>query len=408
MKRSSRWVLGPQWWVQGLLFTLGTLLLSGPASAASVEEDDEESIPSDMSFSVPAEVLAAKKDSAGQNGFSLLLGASAFLGTDANIYRSPTSAEHDSHAWGNWGYLRSDARWKRNRMLTTANWKQTQYPGHSAVNANYGHVSNWITRPLGRRLDLEVDLDLSHQNDDAVKIDGTKYDRRYGYWRSSAEAVLEWNPGRHHRLRVSGEGLRKNYDETPGLNSLDWHQVAGRAEYRYRFASSHYLDMGYAVANRRYRAEPASIRAGDELPSNPTEHHRYREATVGYNVPMTRGLSAHSSYAYADKRDLFEGYENFRRRQGALGIDLKLTSALSLSADAEHANTDYDHLHGDHGRALRYRTWDVGLGSRLRGNQSCWLFGSVGYYERRSNKSFGTLYRDYHGILTRLGLSVFF
>ncbi|MFN8546384.1 MAG: hypothetical protein U0527_00045 [Candidatus Eisenbacteria bacterium] len=385
MKRSSRLLHDPRWFERGLLFTLGALLLSGPVQAASVEEDDEESIPSDMSFSVPAEVLAAKKDLAGQNGFSLLFGASAFVGTDANIYRSPTSSEHDSRAWGNWGYLRSDARWKRNRMLTTVNWKQTQYPGHSAVNANYGHVSNWISRPLGRRLGLEIDLDLSHQNDDAVRIDGTKYDRRYGYWRSSAEAVLEWNPGRHHRLRLSGEGLRKNYDETPALNSLDWHQLAGRAEYRYRFASSHYLDWGYAVASRRYREEPASVRAGDELPTNPSEHHRYREATVGYNLPIASGASLHSSFVYSDKRDLFQGYENFRRRLGSVGVDLRVTSALSLSADAERAGTDYDHLRGDHGQALRYDTWDLRLGSRLRGNQSCWLFGSVGYYERRSN-----------------------
>ena len=388
---------------------LGPCSLAGPVLAASVEEDDEESFVGDLSFSAPSEILSAKRHAAESAGHSLLFGASAFMGTDDNVYRSPNAGARSGSAWGHWAYARNDLRiGERNRMLTTLNWKQTLYPGHSRLDGAYGHLSNWFTRRLSSTTSLELDMDLSHQNDDAVTITGADYAQNYGYWRSAGEAVLQWSPSPRHRLRASIEGVRKDYAETSGLNSIDWGQWTTSMAYRFRFGTSHWIDLSSALGRRGYRAEPASLVNGREEVSNPVERHRYRGMSIEYLRPLFHGVSLDVAYDYADKHDLFQGYEDYRRRGARLGLGLALTESFDLRFDSELARSNYDHLRGDNGASLKYSTHDVALGGRYRLRPDWSVFASVDRYERDSNKSRGTLYLDYHGVVTRAGMSVFF
>ena len=79
-----------------------------------------------------------------------------------------------------------------------------------------------------------------------------------------------------HRFKIGGEYIFKDYDETAGLNSLDWVQPALKARYRYRFGPYHYLRLWYSISERKYEEEPASLRDSTELSTNPDEKHRYR------------------------------------------------------------------------------------------------------------------------------------
>lgn len=391
-----------------LIAAFSLLLLDSQLSLASnVEEDDEEPVGS-ISLSVPGELTRVKRQLADSTGFSLLAGLSAYVGSDDNVYRSPAETASASDAWGNWVYLRADSRLGANRFLNTVNWKQARYPRHGTVDAAYGSLSNWYTRPLGANFSIELDLDASRQNDDAATISGEKYSRDYAYWRYAAESVLAWEPSRRHRVRLRGEGVLKNYDETTSQNSIDWNQWLVTMSYRLRLLAGQSITCAVARGERRYDSEPASTVSGRELEANPVEHHRYGDLVVTYTAPIHRRVVCDLGYARTTKHDLFQGYENRVTEGYQGGVGLRPIDRLELRIDATRAWRDYAHLLGDGGRKLVYRTQEVGVGARLRIGGPCWAFANVSRYERDTNKSTGTLYRDYSGTLSRGGMSVFF
>ena len=398
---------GPRWLLGMALAACPLLCLAAAALASDVEEDDEETI-GDTGFSVPAEVARSKRHEAGDRGFSFLGGITAFWGGDDNVFRSPGELETHSSTWGNWGYLRADSRLGANRFLNTVKWKQDRFPGHGVVDANFVSSSNWFTRPIAAGLDLELDFDLSHRNDAAANISGLTYSRDYGYWRYAGETVLEWNPSRRHRLRLGVEGVVKNYEETAGLDSIDWKQWLATASYRFRLFSGQSVTATYVTGERGYEEEPAALETGEELPENPAERHRYRDLDLTYIARVTGHLGLQLGYDRASKEDLFRGYESRQSESVSAEIGLEIRNGLELKANGEREWRDYDHILGGADRALNYRRQEVGLGARARVLAPTWIFAYVGYYERETNKSTGTLYRSYRGTQTRGGVSVFF
>lgn len=392
----------------GLALAAALVLVAPLSFASNVEEEEDDDLTGGVTLSVPSEFTRMKRQLADSTGFSLLGGFSAYLGNDDNVFRSPADIEARSETWGNWGYLRADTRLGSNRMLNTLQWKQSQYPSHGRINAAYGALSNWFTRPLGRRFSVELDLDASRQNDDAATIAGGKYSRDYAYWRSAAETVLMWEPSRRHRVRFGGEAVLKNYDETASKNSIDWRQWLWTASYRLKLTAGHSVSVALARGERSYDAERASLVSGRELDANPVEHHRYRDLVATYTATIAPRITADLGYERTTKEDLFEGYESRQSEGFSGGVGLRPLDRLELRASAARAWRDYDHVLGDGGRHLAYRTQELGIGGRLRIAEPCWIFADVHGYERTTNKSTGTVYRDYHGTLTRGGMSVFF
>ncbi|MEZ4652629.1 MAG: hypothetical protein R3E12_03225 [Candidatus Eisenbacteria bacterium] len=375
--------------------------------SASVEEDEETNI-GDVGFSIPAEVARIKRDEAAANGFSLLGGVTAFWGDDGNLFRSPEGLVKKGTTWGNWGYLRADTRWEKRRFLNTIKLSQSRFPGHGVIDADYAKSSNWFSTPLMGGLELELDADFSYQNDDATNIAGQQYTRDYSYRRLAGETVLEWRPFHRQRLRVGFEGVAKDYGETFGQPSLDWKQWTTQASYRLYLPSHQTVTTSYAFGHRRYREEPAGLVDGRELPDNPTEKHRYREWRVDYSIEPISSMEANLGYGFDSKQDLFQGYEDNRVNRWSGDVGWLVRSGVELKLAAERAWKDYRNIKADSGKDLSYRTQQLAAGARVRVTTPSWLFADVSRYERTTNNSTGSSYRDYRGTLIRGGVSAFF
>ena len=388
---------------------LGGIAVTPGAVHASVDEDEDELVGRSMSFSVPLLVADAKRQSAASRGYSILGGVAAYGGADDNVYRSPADSEQNSRAWGTWSYLRSDLRFAADsRLATTVTWRQARFSDHANVDANYVAIGNTFERSLRGAVDLELGLDASFKNDDAANIHGAKYAQGYGYRRFGADALLSWEPRRGHRVRVLGELVSKNYEETPGFDSVDWTQWMTTLAYRVRVAPHHYLTASYGTGRRAYEEELAGLRTGEELPGNPAERHRYGDLGFAYWGRIQRRLTLNAAYDRVSKNDLFEAYESRSSDELGVGVGVRVGSRVEVRVDAQREWRDYANVPGDDGRNLAFSTGEVSGGARVRLGSSLWLFGSLSRYERDSNKSTGTTYRDYHGTITRLGTSAFF
>lgn len=362
-----------------------------------------------IDFYIPDEVDKAKRQAAQESGFSLLTGVGLGWGVDDNIYRSPSSLEESGEFWGGWAFLRADKRFdEEERLMTTLRWQQTLYPGNKNVNRDRGYLSNWYTRPLTDDTKIELDFDISYRNDDATKITGEPYKRDYSYWRYAPEVLFVWNMSKEHRFKIGGEYEFKDYDETPGLNSLDWAQPIFKARYRYRFGPYHYLRLWYSLGEREYEEELASLRDGTEVSGNPDEKHRYQRAMLWYSVPISDELDLDLKYSYRTKSDLFKDYESYNSHRIEAGIGLKPSKKMEIRMEAGYTIRDYDNILGDSNHNLEYTKWRLGARAQYKLWDSGWLFGGVNYYDRDTNKSQGSIYRSYEGIVTYVGLSIFF
>lgn len=386
---------------------VSSLLLSLTLDARAAIEDDEEESIGDVGFSVPTEILSAKRHDASARGFSLLSGVSTYWSDDDNVFHSPDELEATASSWGNWAYLRGDSRYRGARMLNTVKWKQERFPDQPVIDTAYFSSSNWFDREILDGVDLELDLDLSHQNDASANTQGLDYARTYEYWRYAAETVVEWSPTRLHRIRVGAEATRKNYDETAGMNSIDWSQWLAKASYRLRPASGHSITFTYTTGQRSYDDEPASIETGSELPDNPMEKHRYEEFEIEVDSRITSILDLEVGYSWDTKEDLFRNYESRKTEAFRAEVSMDLRQGVELRVEGTRAWRDYDLIQGDD-RNLKYRTQELAGGGRVRVLSPVWLFAQVGYYERETNKSSGTVYRSFQGTRTRAGLSLFF
>ena len=382
--------------------------VAGTASASSIEEDDEDVSGADRAFAPPAALLDSSRRHAAETGFGWVGGVGAYAANDENVFRSPRGREQAAGAWGHTGYLRADTRWRRaNRVLATFTWTDTRFGRFPQVDSSHPSLSVWYRRRLAPDLALELDGDAVHQNDDATTINGFDYTRDYSYWRYGGEAVLEWTPGARHRVRAGAEQVRKDYGEVAAFNSIDWTNWRTSASYRFRLARAQHVGAKFEYGERRYDEEPASIADGTELPGNPAEHHRYTDLVFWYDAPLGRRAALDASLDLGRKTDLFQGYEDYRDRTVRVGLLARPSAGIELRAGLVAGHRDYARLAADAGETLAYDTIEARFGARLRVLGTWWLYADLNRYERDTNRSTGLDYRDYRGVFSRAGVSVF-
>lgn len=389
------------------LLLASALAGDGPAAADREAEEDEVTIGSVVS-SIPERERAEKDRLAAERGYSVLSGVTAFLTADDNVYRSPDEFEMGGLSWGNMIFVEGDKRWKRGDELTaTASFSQVQYPDYSNIDSYYARFGGFYQRPLGHGMRLESELGLSHRNDDAATIHGTDYVRDYSYWRFGGQATLRWRHSSHHLTTLTVAGVNKNYGEIAGLSSLDWNEWAAAAQHRLRFAPYHYLTFLYETRTRDYDEEPASAADGSEPPGAPAEWHRYHTVGATYTRLLGPQASVEAHYDLSTKTDLFAGYESNRAHTILIQAG---TSHGRLETRFGFENTwrRYDKMLGDGDERLAYSMWRAEAGGRVWMTGHLWVFGSLSYYGRNTNKTTGSSYRDYEGLVPTLGTAIYF
>ena len=383
------------------------LLAAAPACRAVPIEDDEEVSVGDIAFTVPREIARARRNEASEDGFSLLTGLCAFGGVDGNVYRSPGGLTESSGSYGSWGLVRGEARFGTGRLLSSVSWKLFEYPDHQGVNSNRARLREWYRQGLGKRAWLEVAVDARRRNDDAATIEGEDYAEDYGHWKYGAESFLGALLARGHSLEAGVLWTRKNYDEVAGLTSLDWDEATARVRYRGRLGPERHLTLAVSSGIRKYDENPSTDLAGNEPAGNPLEEHRFDDASAGLELPLGARGDLGLEYSYAAKTDRFQDYESYTGHRVALTAESQAGRRWNLRGDAVWSRREYDHLRGDGVSPLHYSLLEVGGGARYRVEGPWWLFAHGSAYTRDSNRSTGSLYRDYSGIVLTAGISFF-
>lgn len=375
-------------------------------SASTIDED--EIATRGLVFTPPTDLGSRQRAISARDGFSLLGGVSLFGTTEDNVYRSPELIEQSSSAFGNWLYLRGDTRLSsKTRMLTTLTWTQDAHSRSNIANVRKGSLSNWINFELNKKLKLSADLDIVSENDNAVIITGVPYERDYGYLRASGELTLAWSPNRVHLISISADVQNKNYHETALLNSLDWNQSTIGVRYRLRTTSRTSLRLRYLVGEREYTEELASLLNGDEVTGNPVENHRYRDARISFEYNPSKQSELLLELGRRYRKDLFQGYETWKNSGWRAAYESRLSNVVELGVRISRLRQEYDFMTGDNNALLAYTKLTAGFGGRVMLTPALRLFLAADYYTRDSNKSSGTLYRDYEGTTISLGMSFF-
>ncbi len=400
-QRGSAWHLVP------LIGTILVGMLSAPpGSAESIQED--EIVVRGVAFSVPDVLVDQKRVIARTSGFSLLAGLGILWAGDDNVYHSPSDLEQRDHFWGNWLFVRADKRFRKaDQLLSTLTWETARYRDSDNANFRRFHFSNWYVRRFSGRTSLELDLDLTRRHYEAVKITGVSYKRDYAYWRYAGKARFVWRLGSGHRVKIGFEGVGKNYNETPGMESLDWRAGIVQLRYRYRFGAYHYLRLRYSIGKRQYEVEQAGLPDGSEPPENPPEEHLYREAIVWYSLPIGSKMELGASYSYRSKDDVFADYESHVSNGVAAYCRLKPVQRAEIFLEGSHVTRSYSSMLEESGGKLRYTRTKLHLGGGYRVVKSVWFLGNVGYYNRDTNNDEGLSYRGYRNLVTALGVSLY-
>lgn len=262
---------------------------------------------------------------------------------------------------------------------------------------------------LSEPVELRTDLRVQRENDSATDVFGEPYLRDYASWRYVAQVALAVDLGEDQQV-VLGYGVtRKDYDETSGLNSLDWTENAVQLRYRLRAGEQVTLRLWSELGLQRYDGEPAnSSPSGLELPGNPDEEHRLLSLLAWVAWEVDDRLELALKYRYRAKDDRFEGYESYAEHRIGASVDWWLGTSWLLSVEGQLADRAFDERPADTaGERLAYTSSELTIDLwRVLGPH---VAGYVGYAlaQRDSNRDTGTTYRSYtvNAVMTGLNLS---
>jgi hypothetical protein len=206
---------------------------------------------------------------------------------------------------------------------------------------------------------------------------------------------------------MSGDIQQKNYNETNSMNSLDWNQSSLGFRYRLRTSDKSLVRLRYSLGVRRYDAELSSLVNGDEVSTNPMERHRYQDGRISFDLNPSKKTSLTVEFARRTRTDLFQGYESWENSNWKGTLESKLSNKIELGTRLSYMSQHFETMTGDNNAKLKYTKLSAGVGSRFTVTPAFRLFVAADYYSRDSNKSTGTLYRDYEGTTVSVGMSLF-
>ncbi len=394
-----------------LIFTAALCVLTTGAHAA--DEEEEVNLRADV-LSIPPDISREMRRDARETGFSYLTAAGVIAGYDTNVYRSPSDRVEGAGFIGAGALLRTDSRFgDGQRLKTNLALEGTHYLGQDPLQIHNADVARFSASgsydvDFGENTGLEVDLGMRYRTDDATSINGNSYVRDFSYWRYHADLAFVWKMSKADELKVGGGFVRRDYDETSGLNSLDWSSGGFDARYRHRFAKRHYVRIWCSLDARSYDEEPASLVDGTELPTNPDEKHHYHKGKLWYSTPIGERVDIDVKYTLTSKRDLFEGYESYTKHSIEAGLRARAGEKTRVGLDLGYNTRDFDHELGDAGELLSYDGLGLDLSLQHRLGESGWLFAKYSYYLRGSNRSTGSVYLDYVGSVFAIGVGASF
>ena len=234
---------------------------------------------------------------------------------------------------------------------------------------------------------------------------GNGYQRDFASWRIGFSTGLKRKVGHRNQCYLGYEAAYKDYDETPGLNSIDWTSHYVSLRYRHRLSNQLTGRLWAKVGYQRYDEEPANNAIdGNEKTQNPVEEHLLHQVTMWATWKPSRRWKSDVQYRWSRKDDLFEQYESYNNHRVKCSVSYQLSKNWHVAGDIKFDQREFDRRPAyETGGQLSYQRWQVGMHVTKRLSPHAVIQAQYGYQCRESNRSFGTVYRDYSIHLMMIG-----
>ena len=382
-------------------------------SAQEAPEDERAYERARIALQVPREIRRAKRKRAREGAWVWTGIANAMTGYDSNVHDGPgeqspgdvpitDSATFDFDAkLEGLHYFSDNDRFKfsfesLNHMLT-ATRRAADYTQRARF--FYAH------RLFERKASLAIKGAISHTNDSVTTSRGDKLTRDFENMVYRSTASFRLKIGRGQVASVSYGFKRKDYFETPGLNSLDWWRHGPKASWGIDLPRRISAEASYRFWIQNYDDEPSSVESGVEFPENPQEEHFFHTLRLDVLWRPNERVWLDARYRFRRKDDRFQSYESYSDHGVELSAHTRAFDALELEASGGFHRRNYDNRPGDAPDTLRYDLWRADALARYALTSHLAVYSLYEFETRDTNRSAGSTYRDYTRHIITFGVT---
>jgi len=367
--------------------------LAGPSKAQEIQ--DVSSVRQmAIGLSAPDELKRAKRRSAKKGEWPVTMMAAGAIGGNSNIFLGPVREQASLVSQGAISAQVLHYFSKATRVSVETQASGVFHTESSRANSVEFDGAVFLAHRFDSRLKFLMTTRFSRENDDVTRIDGSLLRRNFAANVYRTSPALIFRPDRDHRFRVGYRLKFKDFDETPGLNSLDWWSHGPRASYKWDFAEKADIEFGYSFGHQLYAEEPSSFSDSTELSTNPTERHFFHSADVEVGWDLSDRISFSGSTGWERKDDRFEDFESHNTifveasaRLAGLGFE--------FSVEGDYRRRWYDKRPNDGSGSLKYHKARGQFGVRRQLSDSIAIFATYDVLQRSTNRHEGINFRSY-------------
>lgn len=375
--------------------------------AQEASEEDEAVYSVNEAVEAPEDIQDKQRSEARKDGtWAATVAGTAGAGFDSNVHESPSNTKKSAFEYVGVGLegLKYFGDSHRLRLDFEADGRHYEEEVRADPYRVEGHAF-YGYRPKAK-WSAGTDLSVKHRNDSATTIDGQLLARSLAYVSYRQRTSLWLHPTKKQDLELSLTAQRRDYEETAGIESLDWWKVGTRLEIDHEVSRRVDAEAAYSFVDQSYDEEPSSDSAGVESTTYPAEDHFYHTLDLGFEFEITRDLDADIAYEYRRRTDRFEGYESYSGNGAEAGFDWTPGKRWHLVAFARFQARDYDERPAAGPGTLAWDRWTAGTSAFFR--ISKWLSAYVAYgldWRDTNGSTTSISFRDYERHIVTAGVS---
>ena len=281
-----------------------------------------------------------------------------------------------------------------NRIALWASGFASPYRLESAPATFLGRGGLSVSHRINQRVLAAVSADGRIESDDVVNKEGEDPRREFAHVAGRFQPSVQFAAGRRGSLALTWSTERVDFDEQPGLISLDYWQHGPSVRFRTRVGPIADLTAEYAFRMQRYDDELASLRTGQERPTNPVEKHNFDRLSVDARLQPVEVISVIVGYGFERKDDRYVGFESWTDHGLRAGFESSIAPRITLGVGLRYDNRRYDNRLGDDGARLRYDLVVVEGSAALEMTEHLSLYATARSANRNTNRSFGSEFLD--------------
>jgi hypothetical protein len=277
-------------------------------------------------------------------------------GMKSNVFQSPSELRENGTVIGADSLLRSDAmipvswdldlerEFDRHTLTIDAGQSFRRFNTYSVL-SEHEHgvdIEHEMELPESWWSDAELTSEVGVERSVTQGTDvlGDALTRSFASWDYGVSTELDKDFG-DLDMEVELEWSLRNYDDAPGLMSLDSRESSVRTTWAYELptvARDQEVEMSLTHSRRRYPGYTARNAAGEIASGGPDRQFRYWGIAAEYAIELSDALELDVETGYRSRRDPFEGYFDYSRL--TLGGDLEwdVRSDLELGVDLKMRN----------------------------------------------------------------------